>query len=135
MARKHSKNTVVIVDGTDQTQYTNNSEFKPTGGTEQVTTYGRDGHVYDRTLTDGKFTMEGVYDSTASTGPRAKLLPLLKTGAVTIVRRPEGTGSGLPEDEFSALLENYTETNPVADYIKWAAEWQISGDVDSTAQS
>lgn len=135
MARKHSKDTVVKVDSTDLSVYTDNSEFKPTGDSHDVSTYGVDGHVYDRGLTDGTFTMSGVYDTTASTGPRAKLLPLVKTGAVTVIRQPEGTGSGLPQDSFSGLLLSYTETNAVADFIKWAAEFQISGDVNSTAQS
>jgi hypothetical protein len=134
MARSHSKHTEVTVDSDDLSAFTDTSEFKPTGGTEDVTTYGNDGHVYDRTLTDGKFTMGGVYDTTAATSPRAVLLPLVKTGAVTVVHKPEGTGTGKPQDSFSGLLESYTETAPVADFRKWQAEFQISGDVTTTSQ-
>jgi hypothetical protein len=136
MALSHAKDTYVSVDGDDLSEYTDTSEFKPSTDSHDVTTYGQDGHVYAGGLTDGTFTMGGLYDTTASTGPRAVLQPLKGTGAVvTVVRRPQGTGSGLPQDSFSGLLTSYTESSPVADYVKFSAEFQISGSVDSTAQS
>jgi hypothetical protein len=132
----HGKETFVSVDGNDLSAYTATSEFSPSTDSHDMTTYGNDGHVYEGGLTDGTFTMAGKYDSTASTGPRAVLLPLKGTGAkVVVIRQPEGTGSALPQDEFDGLLTKYVETNPVADYVMWAAEFQISGDVDSAAQS
>jgi hypothetical protein len=135
MTKIHGKDTVVTVDGDDLSTYTKTSEFTRAADSHDNTTYGEDGHVYDPGLTDGTFTMGGVYDSTAGTGPRAVLNPLVGADAVTVVRRPEGTGSGLPQDEFDGLLTKYTETNPVADYVAWTAEFQISGTVDSAAQS
>jgi hypothetical protein len=100
-----------------------------------VTTYGNDGHKFAAGLTNGTFTMGGFYDSTASTGPRAVLQPLIGGENVTVVRQPEGEGASLPQDSFDAQLTEYKETNPVAEYIAWTANFQISGDVDSTAQS
>jgi hypothetical protein len=136
MAKKHGKDTVVKVDGDDLSVYTNTSEFKPTTDTEDTTTYGADGHVYDAGLTDGEFSMGGFYDSTAATGPRAVLQPLKGAAAkVPVIRQPEGTGSGLPQDSFTGVMTSYVETNPVEGYIKWTASFKISGDVNSTAQS
>jgi hypothetical protein len=135
MARVHGKKTVVTVDGDDLSVYTDNSEFKLNPDDHDVTTYGKDGHVHDRGLTGGTFTMGGIYDSTAATGPRAVLEPLASSGVVTVIRQPEGAGAGLPQDSFSGLLTSYTETSPVNDYVRWAAEFKISDTVDSTAQS
>jgi hypothetical protein len=135
MSFVHGKNTFVSVDGDDLSAFTKTSEFTRSADSHDNTTYGEDGHVYDPGLTDGTFTMGGSYDNTAGTGPRAVLNPLVGADKVTVIRQPEGTGSGLPQDEFDGLLTKYTETNPVADYVQWAAEFQISGTVDSAAQS
>jgi len=32
-------------------------------------------------------------------------------------------------------MTGYTETNAVADMVKWAATFEIDGDVDTTAQA
>ena len=136
MSKVHGKETVIQIGEDDISQYCNASTFAPTTDTHDNTTYGSDGHVYDGGLTDGKFTVGGKYDSTAGTGPRAVLLPLKGTAAkVEITRQIEGAGSSLPQDVFDGVCEKYEESAPVADYIMWTAEFQISGDVDSTAQS
>ncbi|HEX6969409.1 MAG TPA: hypothetical protein VF174_11460 [Micromonosporaceae bacterium] len=137
MAKVHGKNTVVKVDDNDLSQYCNTSEFEATKDTHDTTGYGADGHEFSEGLTNGTFTMGGVYDSTAGTGPRAVLKPLTKAGAgtVTVVRQIEGTGAGKPQDSFTAILTSYTESAPVADMVAWQAEFQISGDVDDTPQS
>jgi hypothetical protein len=135
MAKIHGKETVITVDGDDLSTYTNNSEFNRTKATHDVTGYGADETSHSAGLRSATFTMGGVYDSTANTGPRAVLEPLFDSdNAVTIVRRPEGTGSGLPQDSFSAICTSYVETNPVADMVAWTTEWQISGTVNSAAQ-
>lgn len=135
MAFVHGKDTVVTVDSNDLSAFANTSEFNPTTDSHDVSTYGTDGHVFEGGLTNGTFTVSGIYDNTASTGPRAVLQPLKGTAAkVTVTRQPEGAGSGLPQDTFDGLLTSYTETNPVADMVSWSAEFQVSGSVDSTAQ-
>lgn len=130
----HGKNTSVTVDSNDLSAFTNTSEFNPTADSHDTSTYGVDGHVFRAGLTNGTFTMGGIYDNTASTGPRAVLQPLIGQDPVTVVRQPEGAGSGLPQDSFSAQLTSYTETNPVADMVSWSADFQVSGSVDSTPQ-
>lgn len=135
MARVHSKNTVITVDGNDLSAFTNTSEFNPTTDEHDVTTYGKDGRVFAGGLTNGSFTMGGFYDSTAMTGPRAVLQALKAGPPVTVVRQPEGAGVGLPQDSFSGLLTSYQESAPVADYQQWSATFRVSGDVDSTAQA
>jgi hypothetical protein len=134
MAFVHGKNTFISLDGDNLSTFTNTSEFGRTADSHDVTTYGKNSHVYAGGLLDGTASMSGVYDNTASTGPRAVIEPLLGTN-VTLIRRPEGTGSGLPQDSVTVLVMNYTETSPVADMVTWNCEMQLSDDVNSTAQS
>jgi hypothetical protein len=134
MAFVHGKNTVITVATTDLSEYTDSSELGRKADSHDVTTYGNDAHRKAGGLLDGSFKMSGTYDNTAMTGPRAKLEPLLGT-ICAVVRQPEGAGSGKAQDSFDALLVDFTETSPVADMVKWSAEFEIDGDVDSAAQS
>lgn len=133
MALIHGHLTVVKVATDDISTYVKTSEFTRESDEHDMTTYGNGSHVVKGGLLGGKFTFSGTYDSTASTGPRAKLEPLVGT-EVAVIRQPEGTGSGKPQDSFNGNLKSYVETNPVADYVTFSCEITISGAVDSTAQ-
>lgn len=133
MAFVHGRLTVVKVATKDLSAFTKTSNIEQSGDVHDVTGYGATGHAKAGGLTDGKFSMSGTYDSTATTGPRAVLQPLLAT-SVSVTRQPEGTGTGKPQDVFTAVLSKYTETNPVDDMITWSADFDISGAVNSTAQ-
>jgi hypothetical protein len=64
------------------------------------------------------------------------LLPLYESGElVTVKIQNEGTGSGLPQDSFSAIVTKYEQTAPAADMVTWAVDWQVDGVIDSTAQA
>jgi hypothetical protein len=133
MARTHSKHTVIIIDGVDISEHCTDSNVEESAGTEDNTTYGKDKIVKDPTLGDGAFGCSGKYDSSA-TGPRAVLKPLVGQ-KVVVQYRPEGTGSGLPQDQFDAVITKYTETAPVAGYRLWSLETEPSDDWDSTDQA
>lgn len=136
MARKHGKNTVIKVNAVDLSAYTTESELTKATDTHDTTHYGDNAHEFDPGLNTGTFTMGGNYDSTAATGPRAALnIVYAGNAAVPIVRWPEGSGTGKAADTFNAILTNYTETNPVADMVKWKADFQVTGDVTTTAQA
>lgn len=133
MARKHSKATVIIIDGNDVSGDCTDSNCEQSAGTEDNTTYGKNVQVFDPTLLTGAFGCSGKYND-AATGPRDVLKPLVGT-SVNIKYRPEGTGSGLPQDSFTAVITKYTETAPVAGYRTWALETQPSDVWDSTNQT
>ncbi|KAB1925148.1 hypothetical protein F8280_12115 [Micromonospora noduli] len=133
MAFIHGKSTVITLDGDDLSAYTNTSELTLTADSHDVTTYGKNSHVFSGGLKGGTATMGGIYDSTASTGPRAVIKPLIGT-VVELIRKPEGTGSGKPTDTVDVLLTQYVETNPVADMVTWSCEMTLSDDVASTTQ-
>lgn len=133
MAKQHGKDTVVIVGANNLSQYVNASELTEGNDSHDNTTYGNNSHRYDGGLGDNEFTMSGKYDTTAGTGPRAVLKPLKGQKAV-ITYRPEGTGSGKPQDLFTAVLTSYVQTAPVADFVSWSTKWVVDGDVDPTPQ-
>lgn len=134
MSRKHSNETIITVDDNDISKYSNASEIARSADSHDTTGYGKKSHVYFGGLKNGTFSVSGHYDTDETTGPRAVLEPLLGT-VVEVVRQPEGMGAGLPQDVFDALMTSYSESNPVADMITWSAEFNISDDVDTTAQS
>jgi hypothetical protein len=134
MAHVHGKNTVIKVGTDDLTQYTDASELTEAADTHDTTTYGNDAHRYDGGLLDNKFTMSGVYDNTAATGPAAVLKPL-KGKTASITRQLEGTGTGKPQEVFTAILSSFVQTAPTADMVRWSSEWTIDGEVDDTPQA
>lgn len=132
MGTKKGTRTEIIVAGFNVSVFVTDSNIKRTSGSEDLTTYGKDSEVYGGTLLAGEFGCSGKYDDTAA-GPRAVLKPLVGS-VVTIQYRPEGTGSGLPQDEFDALITGYEETAPVAGYRLWTLETQPSDDWNSADQ-
>jgi hypothetical protein len=134
MAFQHGKDTVLKVATIDISQYTDTSELEVGADDHDVTTYGKDDHVYQGGLGNHAFKCSGTYDTTAVTGPRALLKPLVGTTAA-IVRQPEGAGAGKPQDAFNLVITKYVESNPVADMVKWSLEGKVSDAIDSTAQS
>jgi hypothetical protein len=131
----HGKDTFVSINGVNLSSYSNKSDFKRTRDSHDVTTFGNIGHVYNGGLTDGTATLEGIYDNTAALGPRGALEPLIDGATVTFIRRPEGTGTGKPQDSATVLITEYSESSEVADMVKWTCEMQISGSVTTTTQA
>jgi hypothetical protein len=132
MAFVHGKKTVIKLNAVDISAFCNTSTFTRSADSHDVTTFGQDNHVYLGGLGDGTSSIGGIYDNGA-TGPRDVIEPLIGT-VVTLVRQPEGAGSGLPQDSVQVLVQNFVETSPVADMVTWTAELQLSGAVDSTNQ-
>jgi len=129
----HGKGTVVLLNAVDLSTFGTALEFVRTGDSHDVTTYGKNSHVYQGGLLDGTAKLSGVYDSTAGTGPRAVIRPLIGTNTA-LVHRPEGTGAGKPQDTVTVLVTSYTVTSPVADMVTWETELQMAGDVASVTQ-
>jgi hypothetical protein len=133
MSKIHAKNAEFEINSVDLSAFSNSIEFKRTGDSHDTTCFGSDAHTYQGGLLDGTMTVSGIYDDGAA-GPRATVEPLIGT-VTTFNHRPEGTGSGLPEDSGSCLVLSYTETEAVADMVMWALELQLSGDVTTGDQS
>lgn len=134
MAFVHGKDTNITVATKDISPYCKTSSYEGSADVHETTGYGKQAKTKAGGLKDGKFTCGGTYDNTASTGPRNVLLPALGT-TVSVVRKVEGTGTGKPQDTFSAVVSKYVETNPVDDMVTWSAEFEISDVVTTTTQA
>lgn len=134
MAKVHGKNGSIELDEVDISPYTNTIDWDTSADTHDTTTFGQTGHTYAGGLTDGKVSLKGIYDNTASTGPRDSVAALLGQ-TVEFVYRPEGVGAGKPESTCNVVVNSYKESVPVADMITWEAELTISGAVTTAAQS
>lgn len=132
MAFVHGKNTYISLNAVNLSTYTNTSSFERAADVHDVTCYGADDHAFSGGLGNNSGSMGGVYDN-GSSGPRDTIEPLVGT-TVTLIRRPEGTGSGLPQDSVSVVVTKYVETSPVADMVTWSCEFQCTGAVTSTNQ-
>jgi hypothetical protein len=124
----HGKGVVVSVDAQDLSIYGTSCEYELKADSHDVTTFGNDTKVFAGGLKESSMKIEGTYDDTATTGPRAVLEPLV--GTVTeMIYSPEGSGATKPTRTWDCLLTTYTETAPVADMIKFSAQFQGSGSV------
>lgn len=135
MAWGHGKRTLITAATKDISRWCKNSEFTRTADKHNVDGYGVDDHEFGGDgIRGGEFVMDGTYETNTDTGPSAVLDPLVGT-LVVFTRKPEGTGTGKPLQTFTGFLEEFKETNPVADYIKWAAKVTVSGPVVKTVQA
>lgn len=133
MGSVHGKKTVVTVATKDISAYCKTSNLEDSADVHETTGYGKDAKTKAGGLLDGKFTCGGTYDNTALTGPGNSLKPLVGT-TVAVVYKIEGTGTGKPQDSFSAVLAKYVQTAPVDDMVTWSAEFEISDVITSTTQ-
>lgn len=134
MAKRHGRHTYISLDGTDISAYCSESSFDRSADSHDTTTYGATAHaVGDDGLLKHSGSMSGLYDNTTS-GPHDLITALIGTN-VTLVRRPEGTGTGLPQESMTVRVTKYSESNPVADYVKWSADFDVDGDITDTDQA
>lgn len=110
--------------------YVTSVNFDRGNDTHDNTTFGAEGHTFQAGLTNGKITVNGLWDDTASTGSQTVFNSLL--GLETTVGfeyGPEGNGSGAVKYSGECVLESYNESAPVADLVSFAAVLTISGNV------
>lgn len=130
----HGAGTVLTLNGSDLSAYTNSTDFEDTTQIHDVTCYGASRKAKKSGLGDGKIKCKGVYASDAG-GPRGVIKPLKAAGtAVTFVLRPEGTGSGKAQSSVSVIVASYKESLPVAEMISWEAEFEMTGTLNEAAQ-
>jgi hypothetical protein len=129
-ASSHGSKTVLSVSGTDISPWTNASELKRAADKSEITAYGSVGHEYadDEGLKAHTFTCSGWYDKTLTTGT-ASVFKGQEGQNLAIVRGVEGGTTGKPRETFTAHLDDYTTTSPVADIVKWSATFTVSGEI------
>ncbi len=125
----HGKATAVSLGGADLEEFGTQFEWNLKADKHDLTTFGSaaasGAHRYRGGLNDGTATLSGWYDSALVTGPRAVIRP--KLGQVhELVYRPEGQAAGRPQETVDVLVEEFNESSPVNDYVKFVAKLQLS---------
>lgn len=135
MAFVAAKDAFLSVNGVNISAFCNSIESQRKVDSIDTTTFGQSGHVYQGGLTDGTLSIGGLYDNTVG-GPKAVMEPLMQGGQlVPCVYRPEGTGTGKPQQTTNVLVSTYNESSALNDMIKWTCELQISGAVTNISQA
>ena len=129
----HGSDTFFSLGGKDISQYVTTSQLEQNADSHDVTTYGKKAHVFKGGLKNGSASASGIYDNTLVSGPRAAIKPLVGS-VVELIRRPEGTGTGKPQDTVNVLVLKYVETNPVADMVTWSVDMQLSDELVPSTQ-
>jgi hypothetical protein len=134
MAFIHGKNTVVLINAIDISQYTNSTEETDNTTTHENTCYGQTRKTYNAGLGDGSLAIKGVHNDGAN-NPRAVLKPLMHAGTeVAFIFRPEGTGSGKAQMTVNVLVTSFKQSSPVGENSMWEATLQMTGAISEADQ-
>lgn len=133
VAPSHGRLTVLTVATKDISLATKTSNFSGSADVHDTSGYGLTSRTKIGGLKDGKFTASGEYDTTASTGTPSSLEGQEGT-THAIVRKVTGTGTGKPQEVFSAVLSKIDISAPHDDIVTWSAEWDVTGDVNRAVQ-
>lgn len=135
MAFRHGSNAYVSVAGTDISAYLTSASLDFDKDNNDTTTFGATWKANQPGLPGATFSIEGLYDPTASTGPVAVLVAALtSTSTVAVVFRPGGTLAGQTQHSFSANLTSFSENPTVDGMTSLSGAFQVSGAVTTTTQ-
>lgn len=131
MAFKHGKNAVFKVDNsggtlTNISTYLNNVSFPRSVETGETTSFGNSAKTYIVGLSDSTVSVDGTWDATVD----AHLAAVLgQDASLSFEYGPEGSGSGAVKFTGECYLTSYETSSPVADVVKFTAEFQVTGTV------
>lgn len=111
--------------------YITSVNFEQDNDTSDTTTFGQEGHTFLVGLTNGKITVQGLWDKTALTGSDTVFQSMVgyDTNTMTFNYGPEGNTAGQMKKSGECVLETYVEADPVADLVTFTATLRISGSV------
>jgi hypothetical protein len=129
----HGKLTVFKIGAVDISLSTKTSNFSGSADVHDTSGYGVTARTKAGGVKDGKFTANGSYDITATTGTPT-VLEGQEGVTQSLTRQVAGVGTGKPQEVFSAILSKFDVSAPFDDMVTWSAEWEVSGTVNRTAQ-
>ncbi len=95
-----------------------------------ITIVGDEGRKWRQGLTNGKVTITGLWDNTASTGSHTVLQSLVGIEVSTgFEAGPQGNTSTQVKLSGECVLENYEWNTDVGDMVLFTATFSIHGDV------
>jgi hypothetical protein len=134
MAFFDSKVSKFLIDDTGGTQRDLSAyvtEIRGLPGTRalnEVTALGDDGAKFIPGVEDIPFTLNGLFDNTAASGPDAVLGPLRKhTSAVDFEYGPEGSSTGNVKYSGTCWVVSYSLRSRVGNLVEWSGALQVDG--------
>lgn len=95
-----------------------------------VTIIGDEGRKWRQGLTNGTFTINGLWDNTASTGSHTVLQSLVGIEVTTGFEwGPQGNTAGQTKLSGECVLASYEQNTDLGDMVLFTATFNISGDV------
>jgi hypothetical protein len=127
---QHGKSTSLSIGANDISVYVTSVTFEQDNDIHDITTFGATNHRYLAGLIDGKLTVNGFWDKTATVGSYTVIHPLVgDSDGAAFIYGPEGTASGKVKQSGTIILESYSESAPVADMVTFTASFRIDGAV------
>lgn len=126
---RHGKNTVVLFDAYDLSQYFNSVSTNASSNAVETTTFGSTNKTYAMGLKDGKITLEGLWSGALDlTGADAILTSAIgSTSKKLITVATEGAYLGRRAIMLNTDETSYDVKAAVADMVTISAEAQASG--------
>ena len=131
-----SKVSKFLIDDTGSTQRNLSTYITEVRGLpgpralNEVTALGDSGAKFIPGLQDTTFTLTGLFDDTATSGPDAVLGPLrTHTAAVDFEYGPEGSGSGDVKYSGTCWVVSYELRSRVGRLVEWSARLQVEDTV------
>jgi hypothetical protein len=133
MTATHGKDYYVSVDAIDLTEFVKTSNWEVNPDVHDITGSGTDDKRHRGGQIARTFTMGGWFDSDLTTGPGA--LEELAAQTVPFVRRPQGVGTGKPQQACDVVVGKYVESQKNDDVMQWTCDFTVDGAVTATTQA
>lgn len=128
MATAHGKDSYFSVNSNNLTTYCDSIDVGQDVEMAESTTMGAEAKTYISGLSDGKISIAGKWDNTATTGPDAVLAGLVGgETAVAFEYGPEGNATGAVKRSGNCFLTSFQTTSPLGDIVAFTAEFQVTG--------
>lgn len=126
----HGHNAQLLIATHDISPYCTTISTERMNDVHDTSTFGVTGHTFRSGLTNGKITVNGLWDKTATVGSYIVFKALIGEGiSAAFTYGPEGSTTGNVKVTGTCVLESYTESAPVADLVSFTATLQITGAV------
>lgn len=132
MAAFRGKNVVVEFNSVNISGDGRSVSYEETADTLDDTKYGQDNRTKQASLLDGSGSFEGLDSTGAWTAAWQEIQP---GASATMAIRPEGTGAGLREVTFTAVVTSRSLELPYDDLASFSMSFEISGAVVEGTQA
>jgi hypothetical protein len=123
----------ITVSGVSISVYSDSVEMSRNVDMLETTTFTKTSKTFLTGLQDGKISIKGKYDPTASTGPAALFNSLLgASNSVFVQVYPGGAVAGQTVRNFNAFLVDYKESAAVGSIVAFEVSLQPDGPITAS---